>query len=238
MDLLIMAKVHGDDKVRRMFATAPGVFRNEYLRWLLKENEMFIGSKKMDGAFRRKLYAQRRWSDQGQWRSQVANLFKGIVVDPVNGQRVNFKTLNANVAGTGFNTAGISMSLRMGLLYRQQKQIHKALEFLEEGGPISSSKYMPIPIAGRGMVKPYQKFQYWLKTGMFNVVYKGGLAYYFLKGKGKKDRDALAFVGYKRTNVRFAHRFSMAFENRKPGIEVRAQAATNIAVEKAERVGY
>ena len=38
------------------------------------------------------------------------------------------------------------MKLRAGTLYTEKKKVHEIIEFLEQGGTIRSSKYMPVPI--------------------------------------------------------------------------------------------
>lgn len=243
MDIAIQGKVIGDDKVMRMFKAMPSVFRYEYLKWLNFESGQFIGNKKHDGDIKNFLNRQRRWSDKKGWRSQVVGLFKGVVTDPITGKFVNYGSIKATMgSGTGLGSTGISMNLRMGMLVRNKKQIHRAMEFLEEGGEISSSKYMPVPLAGLGLSKPYEKFKYWLKTGQLFVVYRGGKAFYFFKKKkaalevgGKQGR--LMFVGYKRTHVKFHIHFNQAWQARQPGVISRGEAATNRAVAEVQEWG-
>lgn len=242
-DIVITGKVIGDEKVKRMFNAMPAIFRTEYLKWLGFEITHFIGSRKQNGAIRNYLEKQKRWSDKKSWASKVIGLFKGVVIDPLTGRLVSQKSIGSVMgSGTGAMSTGISMTARMGMLAKNKKQIHRAMEFLEEGGEISSSKYMPVPVSGMGISKPYQKFQHWLKSGQFFVVYRGGKAFYFFKKKkgelevgGKIGK--LMFVGYRRTNIKFHIRFNESWKNRQPGVEMRGQAATNRAVAEAEQWG-
>lgn len=237
MDFMVMGKVTGLQDIQKMFASCPGILRNQLLSWLLFENQKFIGDKKLNGAIREKMERKKTWINGNPWRTQVRNLFKGYVVDPVTNQRVNFRTINASTfgAGTGVVGGGISMSLKMGLMYRTQKQIHAALEALEESHTVSSDKYMPIPIKGSDLSKSYQKFKFWLSSGMFNIVYKNGLALYFLKSRGK-SRNALMFVGRKNTRVNFHFSFYQSWESRQLGFESRGNSAIDKAIAKIDKV--
>jgi hypothetical protein len=201
MEVVIMGKVHGMKDVEKMFASCPGILRNELLNWLLFENRLFIGDKKISGAVRNRLERTKTWISGQGWKTQVSGLFKGYVVDPLTNQRVSYRAINKSnlVAGTGLFGSGISMVLKMGLLYTNQKPIHKAVESLTEPHNVTSEKYMPIPVKGLNISKPYAKFKWWLKSGKFRVAYKNGMAFYFWKDKPKKDRSALMFVGKKST---------------------------------------
>jgi hypothetical protein len=237
MELLVMGKVHGIEDINRMFSNCPTVLRNELLRWLLFENEKFIGTKKINGAIRNSLERKRTWIGNSAWKKQVVTLFKGYVVDPITNQQVTFKKLNAGTfgAGTGVLGTGVSMRLKMGMMYRNKRQIHEALESLDESHSVNSSKYMPVPVKGLNISKPYTKFSYWLKQGMFNVVYKNGLALYFLKGKkgsSESSNGPLMFVGRKNVNVKWRLGFNMAWANRQSGVIPRGEAAINKAVQK------
>lgn len=221
MQLMLMGRVVGTEQVRQMLGRAPAYFQRTILGWLLKEVELFIGSKKADGIIRGNINKKRRWVDGRSWRTNVVNLFRGQVVDVLTGQAVNFKSMQAG-AGTGATGRGFSMVCRMGVLYRTQKDIHRALEFLESGGRISSDKYMPVPLKGSDIDKSYVKFKHWLRTGEIHTVYRNGLVLYFLK-------DKLVFVGRKAVNVLFSHRLTAVFDMRRPEVEARG----NLAVERA-----
>ena len=226
MELLIMGKVTGVEKVKEMFNKAPDVFRKNILSWLLKENEMFIGSKKTDGVFRRELMKRKTWAQGQSWSSRIVKLFKGMVVDALTGQVINQKSI-ATGAGTGVMGRGFSMTCKMGMFYRNKKSIHTALEFLEEGGSISSDKYMPVPVKGINIENPGGKFRQWLSTGQFKVIYKNGLALYFLQSR-------LMFVGRKMVQINYAHHFNQMFDARRTGIDYRAAIAVDKAATEAQ----
>jgi hypothetical protein len=232
MDLLIGANVLNKDVITRKLAGSPAEYRRAVFGWLLRENSVFIGTRTKPGIIRRKVLARKRWSDGGSWRSQVVGLIKGRVVDPMSGQVVTRAGMESTrVTGGGLFGAGVSMRLQMGVLYRSRKKIHEALEFLEGGGTVSSDKYMPVPVKGSGMSKAYEKFKHWLSAGMFTVVYRGNMAFYFLKRKGPAQRSDLKFVGFKRVGVKFNIGLRPAFESRIPEIN----AAGQVAIDKATR---
>jgi hypothetical protein len=232
MDMVISADFINKNAVFRKLAGSPAVYRREVFRWLLRENSIFIGTRTKPGIVRRKLLARRRWSDGGSWRSQVLGLVKGRVVDPVSGAIVT----KAGSAGQGILGGGISMKLQMGVLYRTRKKIHTALEFLEAGGTIKNNKFMPVPVKGSGMSKAYEKFRSWLRSGRFTVIYKGGMAFYFLNKNHPRQRSDLKFVGYKNVGVKFNIGMRPAFEARKPAINAAGQAAIDKATQEQNKL--
>lgn len=225
-----MGRVHGEQQVMEMLSKTPNIFRRALMGWLWKEIGTFIGTKKMDGIIRRDLKKRKRWIDSRGWESKVVNLFSGKVVDFITGKSINMAAFNTagNILGTGATGRGFSMMATTGLLYKKKRSIHGALEFLEEGGTIHNDKYMPIPVKGSGIEKAYPKFKNWLRSGRFNIIYKNGLAYYFLQNK-------LMYVGMKMVKVMFAHRFTQLAEARKAGINIRAGSAVDKAVQAAGR---
>lgn len=236
MELIIMGRVLNADAVKKKFDDCPGVYHNEIFSWLRGENFSFIGSKTKPGIIRERVLQKRRWSDSGTWRTQVINLINGKIIDPLNGQIVTKKGLSSSKGiGTGLFNQGLSMNLKMGIMYRNRKKIHEALEFLETGGTITSDKYMPLALSGSSMNKAYQKFQYWLKAGMFNVIYKNGIALYFLNKKGgaqNKDRKNLKFVGRKKVTINFKLGIQSTFDARKGLIISHGQEAVERATVK------
>lgn len=237
MQLVLTGEVHGNEQVKRMFDKAPGVFRNEILGALLRVNRWIIGDKKSTGVIRKKIISRKRWIDSSGWRSQVVNLVKGKVVDPLTGQVVTRKRMLGLGSGTGLFKKGISMTLQMGVIYRNKKQIDTALEFLETGGSVSTSKYMPVPVQGSGMAKAFKKFKYWMRTGKLTAVYKNGIALYFLNnGTGERKRDDLKFVGKKNVNVRFNIGLNTVFNSRQGMIRSSLNRALETAAKKAEAV--
>jgi len=235
MEFKVMGKVHGLEDVQRMFSSCPLRLKRELLAWLLDEGKRFIGKKGRDGLIRQQLSNRKRWSDSGSWRTQVLGLLKSRVVDPITGKVINQKEFSPKSSGTwsgsGILGTGLSMNLQMGLLYRNKKKIHEALEFLETGGSIHSDKYMPIPVQGSNLSKAYEKFKHWYESGEFNVVYKNGLALYFLKSRGR-NRSALMFVGRKNVNVKMRINLIPQFEAQKMAMEARASERIEKAIAK------
>jgi hypothetical protein len=238
MELLIMGKVLNGDAVRNKLNAAPSAYRAEILDGLLKINRDFIGDKKAIGLIRRKMYAKDTWSSGSLWKSKVVNLMKGRVMDPLTGQTVTRKgmlNLKTAGAGTGLLRQGISMNLQMGVMYRTKKKIDTALEFLEEGGTITSEKYMPIPVKGGNLGKSYQKFQYWMKSGQLQVVYRNGIALYFFKNKKGalgQESGKLMFVGRKKIDVKFKLGMRRAFEANKAKMNNRLEQSVNDATKR------
>jgi hypothetical protein len=205
MEVLVMGRVHNAEAIRNKILGIPVEVKAEVFEGMMKINRDFIGDKKMAGLMRRKLYARNTWRNSKLWETRVVNLLKGKVVDPLGGQvltRKSFFSAKKAGLGGGMFGAGISMRLLMGVMYRTKKKLDEALEFFETGGTVTSDKYMPIPVKGGDIGKAYTKFKYWLRAGKFTVIYKNGLAFYFLRN-GPRSRDDLKFVGRKNVNIKF-----------------------------------
>jgi hypothetical protein len=173
------------------------------------------------------------------------NLFNGKVIDLLSGQVVTPKKIHAgwfSGAGSGATGSGVSMQLKMGVLYNTRKKIHEALEALEEPHTVTSNKYMPIPVSGSNLSKPYQKFQSWNKAGMFQVIYKNGLAFYFLNSaKGvlrseKEQHGKLMFIGRKKANIKFAHHFTKHFNSMLPAMIFRGRGVVEKSIDDLKKV--
>lgn len=230
----LTGKVTGRETVETMLGNITPKAQSAMLGWLNMERRNFIGVKGRDGIVRRTLNNKLTWNTGKAWRTQVVNLFNGKIIDPITGGMVTRKRMTAGTfsgvrgggAGAGITGKGISMTLQMGVLYRNRKKIHEALEALENPHTVTSAKYMPIPVKGLGLAKAKENFKYWMSRGMFTVVYKNGLAFYFLNKPGQpNDRKDLKFVGRKQVNIRFSHRFTDMFTREQPGMLTRGAAA-------------
>lgn len=237
-EVIIAARVINKEQFQANLARAPGLVKESIFKWLVYEGTAFIGTRTKDGIMRREMSRKTKWLG-GQWRSQVMGLFKFRVVDAITGQAISRKGLivdKSGMLGGGAFGTGISMSLKMGMMYNTQKQIHKAMEFLESGGDITSNKYMPIPLKDSGIGKAYTKFKSWLKAGDFYVLYKGGKAFYFLKRatlrSEKESLGKLMFVGLKRVKINWHHSFNQKWSLRQIGVIDRAGAAVDRAIAK------
>lgn len=234
MELLIMGRVIGADELHKKMDSWPGIYHHKILSWLMFENEKFIGTRKSAGAMRNKLLRKQRWIG-GLWENKVVHLLKGRIVDALGGGIVTHKTINAAGAGGGLLRSGLSMVLQMGVLYRNRKKIHEALEFLEEGGNISSEKYMPVPVKGSMMTKAYGKFQHWMSSKILSVAYRNGVALYFLNKKATGEKAGkLVFVGLRRASIKWQMLLKQSFEARRGAIVGRGIGIINEATKKAQ----
>lgn len=249
MELLITGKVNGQESVNKMLSSVRPEARQALLRWMYKERNDFIGKKGKDGLIRREINKKLTWSGNRIWRSQMTNLFTGKVTDPLTKQVVTPKRIRASFlsgtkgggAGAGLTGDGVSLTLKMGVMYRTRRKVHEALEALESPHTVNSNKYMPIPVKGGDIGKAHTKFKYWLSHGMFTVVYKNGMAFYFLNSKkglsSERGRDGeLMFIGKKTANVRWSHNFRQRFEQVRPAMMLNGQNIFNSAMAKVAKV--
>jgi hypothetical protein len=227
-NLIVKTTLHGIEEAKRELSHIPvSVRRGAYL-WLLKEKGEFIGTDVKPGLIKRYLLAKQKWRDKKPWDKRVINLFKGSITDPVNNRTVTRSSISTG-GGAGVAFTGISMALKMGILYKTQKDIHKILELFETGGTYSSSKYMPILYGAHPNIKkPYLTFQHFMSTRQFFAVYKNGLAYYFLKGSPKGT--APLYIGTKKITVRWHIDLVNKFEQQESAMLARGDAAIEKAV--------
>jgi len=241
MELIVQGKVLNMEAVQNRIGVSfvSAIFRDEIQKGLFKINRGFIGDKKSAGLMRKKAYSRDTWSSGRLWKTQVVNLIKGVILDPLTGQVVTVKRpIKAGSAGGGLFNQGLSMSLKMGIWYRTKKPIHKALEFLDTGGTITSNKYMPVPIKGQDIGKFYQKFQYWRRSKQLTVIYKNGLAFYFFNYKsgrgnlrvGEEHSGKLVAVGKKKVDIKFKLQLDQNFKQNEPLMNRHMQTAAEKAV--------
>ena len=187
----LSGKMVGQDYLIRAVNKAPKLYYNGVKGWLLSTMKSFVGDKKSQGIFRKRL-AKLTTIHGTPWDNRMINLFRGLLE----------------------NDQWIDMRLRMGLLYNTRKKVHEILEFMSSGGgTIKSSKLMPVPVyKNLGTAKkPYQLFKSYLNRGKFGVAYVNGKAFYFDKGI-KRDRfsenhnvggkNLLMFVGVKNVTIK------------------------------------
>jgi hypothetical protein len=95
---------------------------------------------------------------------------------------------------------------------------------------------MPIPVMGSDIGKAYTKFKYWYSNGMFTVIYKNGLAFYFLNKPNSPNKGELKFVGRKNVNVKFGHRFNDRFSQSQSTMLSRGKAVFDNAISGIRRI--
>ena len=206
----INGSVTGDKLVTDMINRAPKLYQNAILGWLLKERNSFVGDKRKDGAFRKKLLRKKTLTGK-TWEPKVVRIFKGWI----NGGHK------------------IGMTLEMGFPTTRKRKIHKIMESLTKRHTITSSKYMPIPvyknIPGQGSAS--KLFHRKARAEEFTMIFKGGKILYFDK-VGSKE---LLFVGTKKVKVKKKFDFQKDWNRRIPAVMRRYEKAINRATIKAQK---
>lgn len=239
----IESKVIGDKEVVRALNSMPNVFFGVFRTWLKNERAMFLGGKDAKGRVRRGgfrgLLRKKQLSRRPGhfWSSRMAGLFKGAI------------PFSKKIGG---------LRLIMGVLARPH-QLVRALEFMQTGGTITSSKEMPIPmyknLAEKGYRGPWSKgsvnsglkskaFAKFIAQGRLVRIKRGGKALYFDKNKrnvgGGFDRSDLLFIGVHSIKVKkvltgaldFYRRFDRSF----PRMVARGNKAVDKAIKQVERL--
>ena len=223
--LVIEGKVTGQKKLSRLMSFAPEVYKRRLKHQLRIEHESFIGKRGKPGLFRRKLLRKRlsggRKSRRGGpgWSSQVIGLFTG------------------RVFGSIYGTMDIGMVL--GSDPKRKRQIHKALELLGEGGSISNSKEMIVPVydnlrsvgispktmtGGRSKLDFYRRQRgalVRLTTGSFTKYYDAQLL------KAGDNVHALMFLGLHKVRIKRQFNFAADWKRREPKAISRLQKAVD-----------
>ena len=213
MDILISGKVSGVAEVEAMLNRAPKVFKSALKGWLLSEKTKFLGKKGKDGVFRKKIMSRHRWRDSKKWDTKVINNFNGKLYE---------------------NNGSAGMSLHMGVLYTNQRRIHKGLEFLEEGGDLSSRKYMVFPTEQyKNTEKHYTIFKSYMARNMLYMHHSNGMIVYI----SKKTGEAM-WVGLLRIRVNYKHEFTKEFNAYSPGMTERGKIRIDRAVTQVANGKY
>ena len=239
---IIQGKVKGTKEVIEALNFMPEKFLKRLHVWLQDEKGRFLGTRGYRGkvyksGFRQSLAKKRLKRRDGTWAKQVAGLFSG---------EVRYSN-NIN-----------KLKLKMGILPRKH-QLKRAMEFLAEGGSISSGKEMPIPmyrnIEAAGYHGPFiggnvnsgltsKAFKAFANRNQLAPLSKGGVTYYFNKkakrnSKGQFDREDLLFMGVHGITVRktLTNRFDFEkrFYSKKEKMIVRGQKKIDRAVKDVER---
>lgn len=147
MAFIIKGKVKGDKEVARALAYAPEVYFAALREWLGKERDKIVGTKRSTKGYKKVLRNKPKRFGRGKgWDRRVTGLFKGHI---------------PRVKKIG------DLSLKMGVLGRTKHQLRKAMELLQTGGTISSSKQMPVPIY-KNLEKSYGFKGPWSKGSVYS----------------------------------------------------------------------
>lgn len=208
-DVLITGKISGDE-VQGLMRRSPRVFSRYINKFLFKEARVFIGDKKKDGIVRRQ-FANKLTAKNQPWETKMVHLF-------------NF----------AFNDKGnLDRTLEMGILANNKKHIHEVLQYLGEGGEVTSDKFMPIPIwqnLGADIKKQHGLFLWKMKAGDLFTVYKNGKAYYF--DKNEPDKGAL-WYGVKAITIKKKYKFDELWTRRSRNLNKRADKMLAKAISTA-----
>ncbi len=244
MAFIISGRVKGDKEVAAALAYAPEVYFAALREWLGKEREKIVGTKKSTKGYKKVLAGKRRKRREGTWSTKMTGLFKGHI------PRVN--------------DIG-QLTLKMGVLGKSKHQLRKALEMMQTGGTISSSKQMPVPIyknlAAVGYKGPWSRgsvhgrmtskaFAFFNRVqfadeGRRLVAIKSGRRTLYFDKKQKKSRGqgfpnkALLFMGLHGIRVKrqFIGRYDLytRFDRMVPASVKRGQTAVDKATRVVER---
>ena len=217
---MVHGKMRGNYAVSKMLTEAPERFRRTLLKWLLQERDSFVGNKKKDGVFRRKL--MRRTSSRGwPWEARVARVFRGEVE---NDRQIN------------------DMRLHMGAGLKGERPFVRGLRTIAYGGTITSPVFMPIPIYGhlKSKAAAYRQFRQMNEADQLVAIRTGGKVLWVDKEKIEQGADvhqAALFVGVKRIDIKPHFNFDQDWANRVPQVVNRGQKALDRATKRAERSG-
>jgi hypothetical protein len=218
-------------RVKYAFQRAPAVFADEIDHWFNKERLSFLGARRnAKGGIKGKLLHKERWGRGGGWSPSIV------------GQFTSSKTYQGQI------DASMSMGFAPG------SKLEDAMELLEKGGTISSSKFMPIPVwenlqkAGvmtnqdvRSSVKEsaHHAFKEMSEgNSLFSIPGRGGTILWLSKVFGdwnsRSRRPLLLFIGKKSIRVRKQFDFTRTWLKRYPKVMRRGEMSIYRATRKVE----
>jgi len=243
MAFIIRGRVKGDKEVAKALAYAPEVYFGALRTWLKKERVKIVGTKKSTKGYKRVLANKRRRNRDGTWSTQVTGLFKGHIP-------------HVNKIG--------DLSLKTGILGKSKHQLRRALEMMQAGGVITSSKQMPVPVyknlakigyhgpwsrgsVYKGMTSKafafYNRVKFADEGRQLVAIKNGGRTLYFDKNQrtktGRFPRSALLFMGLHKIRIKrqFIGRYDLyaRFDRMVPASIKRGQTAVDKATRIVER---
>jgi hypothetical protein len=211
---------YDDSRVKYALEKAPEVFQNEIQHWLNKERVNFLGFKghkaaSDGGGIRGKLLNKPRFMRTGDWAPQVVGQFKSF-------------TENKG-----------SLNPRMTMEFSEGSPLLKAMKFLEVGGSVTNSKFMPIPaydiLRQTGITGSfYKQFKTASEAGDLIPIHPRGMPnilYWISKKFGQ-----LQFIGHKNITIKKQFDFHNAWNKRSSKVVVRGEQAIYRATRKIEKM--
>jgi len=233
--VLIKGRLKGDKEIVRALTFAPEDYFAGLRGWLKDERVKVVGTKKSTKGYKKILSNKPLRRRKGTWSKKVTGLFKGHIP---------------------FAKKIDDLKLEMGIFGKHK--LHRALEMMQTGGTISSSRRMVIPI-----YKNLKKIGYegpWshgsAKTRMRSKAFRfirrfrglatidaGGKTLFFDKesrkrrGKGYK-KSGLLFIGLHGIRIKrqFTGRYDLIqrFKTMQPAIINRGQTAVDKSTRQVE----
>jgi len=219
------AKKYSLDKIKQMYAAAPGAFYKAIRHRMYSERKRYIGNRSSpEGRFRRELLNKRHsgtgiFARKGKWPVNVARAAKGYLsgAESINNM---FMRMGVGLKKQSGFTRGLAL---MDAAYLGSRTIH--------GG----GKQMPIPVY-KNLLKvqptePSTAFRKLSAAGRLIPINKCNKTLWFLRdgiGKHKEQRgrfkpSALLFVGTRSVTIKPQFNFGGMFRAEMPAIINRAQ---------------
>ncbi len=242
--VVVGGKLIGARELASSMRYYPKIYLAVMSDWMRDERARFLGGPNSKGVrkrgFRDILQSKPKKGRGKGWFSQVTGLFKGYM------PKVS-KMDNLRVA--------------MGILGTSRHQLRRAMELLETGGTISSSKMMPVPIyknlAKIGYTGPWsmgnvhsgmksKAFSKYVNAERLTMIQSSDAKLYFdkkarLKG-GKFPKSGLLFVGVHSVKISkiFIGRYDFygRFDKMTPKFIARGQKAVDRASRKVAKKYY
>jgi hypothetical protein len=190
-----------------LFALAPEQYRKAVLGWLIRERGLFVGDKKKDGSFTRKILAKKLSHGDGHWSKQVAKTFKGYILGEKSAQ---------------------GMTLRMGVNLSGTSKFAQSIAKMEDGYTQSTNKNMLVPFDVTSPRKlALVKFKEMFAEKKLGIIRSAGRIFYYDRAGGE-----IMFMSTKRITVPDQFDFIPAWESRLPSVVERGQKGIDKATEK------
>ena len=236
--LSLSGKVTGIAELGSKMDFAPRLFRGTAIAQLKRERNLFVGKRGGgEGVFTKKIMRKKISSDRspgGTWSKKVAKLFRGKVT-------------------VGSAERAEDIKLGMGLFFNSDKDIFRALEFLQTGGTVTTSGLMLVPIynnlrrAGVTMKTGGAKFgsgshagnvvRAMIKADNLVTIRRGGKVYFYNKIlMAANSSYSLFFVGVKKITVKKQFDFVADWVRREPKAINRLQKAMDRGVVKFNKM--
>ena len=209
-------RFNGDaKKLEKLYAYAPKAFLKTIRVWMREERTRYIGNRKKDGKFRKKLSRKSRSGRTGKWPDTVVKSFQGFLIQP---NKLDGMTMRA-----GF---GLKSPSKFALGLRMMDQGYSGSRAIRSGKNMTVPVYRNLKKVYSGpLSRAYQAMQSYLDPVKIN-----GRVYWFdrrkaykkRRGDSKYKRDALMFVGRKQIDIQPQFNFEGYLEGERPRMTRRA----------------